>query len=65
MKTLFKIGDKVVHKDDKEYTGTVTKVKYIQAKGLTKYGDYQWLWLDNSDVPCGCTSECFEIDKSK
>lgn len=50
MNKKFKIGDKVRHKTDPSYTGTVTNVKYVPKKGLS-YGDYQWL-LYNSDWNC-------------
>jgi hypothetical protein len=62
MAKLFKTGDRVVSKTDKSYKGTVTKTKYVPKKGLT-FGDFQWLWLDDSETPCGTTSENWELDE--
>lgn len=61
MSKLFKIGDKVRNKADHTYKGTVTKTKYVPNKGL-KFGDFQWLYLDGSNVPSGATSEHWELD---
>lgn len=58
---LFKIGDKVRNKRDHTYKGTVTKTKYVGRKGLS-FGDFQFLWLDGSEIPCGSTSENWELD---
>lgn len=58
--TLFKVGDKVVHKTDPTYTGIVTKVRNVQEKGL-KGKAYQWLYLDNSTIPSGFTSEFWKL----
>lgn len=60
-KTLFKVGDKVVHINDSTYKGTVTKTKYVPRKGLS-YGNFQFLYLDGSQYPCGATSEYFKLD---
>lgn len=62
--TLFKKGDKVVHIHESTFKGTVTKVKYVPKKGLIG-NEYQWLWLDGSDTPCGSTSEYFKLDESE
>jgi len=64
MAQLFKIGDKVENIDDPSYKGTVTKVKYVPRKGLS-FGGFQWLYLDNSEIPCGSTSEKFKIIKDQ
>ena len=61
---LFKTGDKVVHKNDPSYKGTITKTKYVPKKGLS-HGNYQFIWLDNSLYPCGSTSEYWELDVQK
>lgn len=59
---LFKNGDKVVSIHDSTYKGTVTKTKYVPGKGLSGK-EYQWLYLDGSDTPCGNTSEHFKLDE--
>lgn len=57
---MFKVGDKVVHINDPEYKGVVTKIHNVPQKGFSK--PYQFLWLDDSKIPCGCTNEYFKLD---
>ena len=46
--------------NDPSYSGIVTKTKYVPKKGL-HFGDFQWLWLDDSPTPAGYTSENFKL----
>lgn len=50
-----KIGDKVVHVHDSTYTGIITRLKYVPAKGLSQK-EYWFIYLDNKTVPCGYDS---------
>lgn len=60
MAKLFKKGDKVIHKTEKDFKGTITKTLYVPKKGLS-FGDFQWIYLDDSNHPNG-TNEEFELE---
>lgn len=61
---IFKKGDRVRLIYDHSYSGTVTKTQYVPKRGISS-GDFQWLWLDNSNTPVGVTSENFELEPSQ
>lgn len=62
-KIRFQIGDKVVHINDPSYRGTVTKIKYVPKKSTFGVSDFQWLYLDGSEYPAGCTSDMFKLEE--
>jgi hypothetical protein len=54
-----KIGDKVVSIHDPEYFGTITRLKYVPQKGFSN--PYWWIYINDSEVPCGTSSEHWKI----
>lgn len=62
---MFKVGDRVVSKVDPDHKGSITKMKYVPAKGLTQK-EYWWLYLDGSAYPSGTSDDFIQaLNESK